>query len=93
MRLDLFLKRSRLVKRRSLAKGLCEDGAVRVNEHRARAGRILAVGDRLTLSFWNRRLEVEVTELPEKAPTAATADTLYRVISDERIAPEDDAHA
>ena len=64
MRVDLFLKQSRLVKRRPIAKELCDEGAVKVNGRTARAGQKLVVGDSLTLSLWSRRLELEVLEIP-----------------------------
>lgn len=89
MRVDLFLKQSRLVKRRSLAKELCDEGAVLVNGRPARAGRELANGDEVTLNLRSRRLSVAVEELPERPPSAADARKLYRVLSDERREGED----
>jgi ribosomal 50S subunit-recycling heat shock protein len=85
---DVFLKQTRLVKRRSLAKELCDGGAVSINGHVARAGRDVGTGDRLTLSFSNRRLAVEVIDVPERPPSAAHARDFYRIISDERIEHE-----
>lgn len=84
MRLDVFLKQSRLVKRRTLAKELCDEGAVLVNGHPARAGRELATGDELTLELGYRRLSVLVEALPERPLPAARARELYRLVSDER---------
>ena len=80
----MFLKQSRLVKRRTLAKELCDEGAVLVNGHPARAGRELAMGDELTLELGNRRLSVLVEALPERPLPAARARELYRLVSDER---------
>jgi ribosomal 50S subunit-recycling heat shock protein len=82
---DNFLKQSRLVKRRTMAKELCEDGAVKVNGKPVRASKEIAPGDRVTLKLWNRSLEIEVERLPERAPSAADARLLYRVVADRTI--------
>jgi ribosomal 50S subunit-recycling heat shock protein len=73
-----------LVKRRSLAKELCDEGAVSVNGRPARAGRELASGDEIALSLRSRLLVVTVTELPETPVSASRAHELYRLIRDER---------
>ena len=49
MRLDKFLQISRLVKRRTIANTLCSRGAISVNGHVAKAGKMLAVGDVIRL--------------------------------------------
>jgi ribosomal 50S subunit-recycling heat shock protein len=73
------------VKRRSLAKELCDEGAVLVNGRPSRAGRELAPGDEVTLNLRNRLLSVAVAELPsEKRVSASGAHDLYKVIKDER---------
>lgn len=84
MRVDVFLKQSRLVKRRSLAKELCDEGAVLLNGNVARAGREVSPGDALALNLRNRRLVVEIAEVPERPPSASGAAALYRVVSDDR---------
>lgn len=85
MRVDNFLKLSRLVKRRIMAKELCEEGGVKVNGRPVRAGKEIAPGDRLALRLWNRLLEIEVERIPERAASAAEARKLYRIVSDTRI--------
>jgi ribosomal 50S subunit-recycling heat shock protein len=62
------------VKRRTLAKELCDEGAVLVNGRPSRAGRELAPGDEVTLNLRNRVLSVAVLELPPE----------YKVIKDEK---------
>ncbi len=79
------MKTSRLVKRRALAKELCDEGAVLVNGRPARAGRELARGDEVTLTLRNRLLSVAVAELPSEAGVGGVgARDLYTVIRDER---------
>lgn len=85
MRVDVFLKQTRLIKRRSLAKELCDEGAVSLNGHAVRAGREVSAGDTLTLSMRNRKLEVEVVSVPARPPSATHASDFYRIIVDERI--------
>ncbi len=64
------------MKRRTLAKELCDEGAVLVNGRPSRAGREVAPGDEVTLNLRNRVLSVAVAEpLPE-----------YQVIQDEQAA-------
>ena len=77
------MKQTRLIKRRSLAKELCEEGAVSINGHVVRAGRNVSPGDALTLSLRNRRLAIEVVDIPERPPSTAHAGDFYRISSDE----------
>ena len=81
----MFLKQTRLVKRRSLAKELCDEGAVSMNGNVVRAGKEVSPGDRLTLSLRNRRLSVEVVDVPSRPPSAGQASDFYRIISDEPV--------
>ena len=72
------------MKRRALAKELCDEGAVLVNGRPSRAGKELAPGDEVTLNLRNRLLSVAVAELPEKRVGGSGAHDLYKVIRDER---------
>ena len=60
MRLDKYLKVSRLIKRRSVAKEVCDGGKVSVNGKTAKAGTEVKVGDVLEIGFGPRMLKVEV---------------------------------
>ncbi len=64
MRLDQFLKASRLVVRRTVAQELCAAGAVKVGGVAARSSRTVRVGDVITLSRGERSLSVRVISLP-----------------------------
>jgi len=88
MRLDVFLKVSRLIKQRAAAKGAVEDGAVRLNGAPVKAGREIKVGDRLGIETGRRWIEVEVLEVPVGNVPKARAATLYRLVSSEPM-PED----
>ncbi|MEW5800668.1 MAG: RNA-binding S4 domain-containing protein [bacterium] len=84
MRLDLFLKLSRLIKRRSIAKEYCDHNLVEVNHQSAKASREIRIGDEITLTFWNRTVTVEVLGIPSKGMKAKDAASLYRILSERR---------
>jgi ribosomal 50S subunit-recycling heat shock protein len=86
MRLDLYLKLSRLVPRRSVAKDLCDAGGVSVNEQSAKAGREVQPGDRIGLRLPARELTVEVLALPAGRSVAkSAARELFRVTAERRF--------
>lgn len=87
MRLDKYLKVSRIIKRRTVAKEICEAGRITVNGHTAKAGHELKIGDTLEITMGSRRLKVKVAELKETV-RANEADTLYEVLEDIRIKEE-----
>jgi ribosomal 50S subunit-recycling heat shock protein len=79
MRLDKYLKVSRLIKRRTVANDACDAGRVSVNDKPARASYEVKPGDKLVLSLGAHKLSVEVLEINEHA-TKDDAMSLYRVI-------------
>lgn len=83
MRLDLFLKSSRLVLRRTVAQALCDAGLVSVNGVVAKSSRSLAIGDEISLRRRNHLLTVRVLALPATRQTSRSdASTLYEILSD-----------
>jgi ribosomal 50S subunit-recycling heat shock protein len=84
MRLDQFLRASRLVLRRTVAQELCEAGAVSVGGAQARSSRAVRVGDEITIRRGARLLKVRVLALPASKQTSKSeASTLYEIIGDE----------
>jgi ribosomal 50S subunit-recycling heat shock protein len=79
MRLDKYLKVSRLIKRRTVANEACDNDHVTVNGRPAKASYEVKLGDILEIRFGQRLLKVEVTSLSEHA-TKADAAALYREI-------------
>jgi len=65
MRLDKYLKVSRLIKRRTVANEACDAGRVLVNEKPARASLAVKVGDIIEIQFATRSVKVEVTDIAE----------------------------
>lgn len=81
MRLDKYLKVSRLIKRRTVANEACDNGLVEVNGKPARASYEVKVGDRISLRFGARTVTVEVLAVQETA-RQAEAGALYREIAE-----------
>jgi ribosomal 50S subunit-recycling heat shock protein len=89
MRLDLFLKASRLVLRRTVAQALCDAGLVSVNGLPAKSSRTVQVGDEINLRRRNHLLTLRVLSLPATRQTSRSdAGTLYQILSD-TIIPEE----
>ncbi len=80
MRLDKYLKVSRLIKRRTVANEACDNGLISVNGKPQRASYDVKVGDTITLSFGARTLTVEVLSVQETVRQADAA-TLYREVA------------
>ena len=85
MRLDKYLKVSRLVKRRTLAKEISEQGRVTVNGNVAKAGTDIKENDELIIRFGQKL--VKVTGLSDHA-TKENAKGMYDLIKEERINEE-----
>jgi ribosomal 50S subunit-recycling heat shock protein len=81
MRLDLFLKVSRLVVRRTVAAELCRAGAVQVNATAAKPGREIKLDDLITLRRRGQLLQLRVVAVPTGNVPKSQATTLYEVIS------------
>lgn len=77
MRLDKYLKVSRLIKRRTMANEACDNGLVSVNGRPARASYEVKVGDRISLRLGAREVTVEVLSVQETVRQADAA-ALYK---------------
>ncbi len=65
MRLDKYIKVSRLIKRRTVAKSACDAGRVYVNDKQAKAGTEIKIGDIITIGFGDKQIKVRVIEIAE----------------------------
>ena len=79
MRLDKYLKVSRLIKRRTVANEACDAGRVSVNGKPARASYDVKIGDKLTIALGTREITAEVVSVQE---TVAKNDAalLYKLL-------------
>ncbi len=79
MRLDKFLKFSRVIKRRTVAQEICQSGRVSVNGRQAKSSYDLKSNDIITLGYGDKRLVFKVLSVDEKA-VKAQPQTAYEVI-------------
>ncbi len=80
MRLDLFLKTTRLIKRRPLAKEAADAGCITRNGRVAKAGDEVRAGDRLVIDLANRHVEVEVLSDPPRQVRKDEVDRYIRIL-------------
>ena len=80
MRLDKYLKVSRLIKRRTIANEACDGERVSVNGKTARASYAVKTGDIIEIRFGQRTLKVEVMSISEHA-TKSDAPAMFREIT------------
>lgn len=85
MRLDIFLKLSRLVPRRTLAQEMCEAGVVKVNGLRAKSAHEVRPGDLLSIRQRGRITTVRVVSIPAKPPSKRDAALLIETMSVESV--------
>jgi ribosomal 50S subunit-recycling heat shock protein len=83
MRLDLFLKWSRVILRRTLAKETCDAGRVMVNGQEARAGREVRVGDTISIRLPRRVVTFRVRTIPSHAPSKESAREMIELLGSE----------
>ncbi|MEA3454170.1 MAG: RNA-binding S4 domain-containing protein [Candidatus Caldatribacteriota bacterium] len=82
MRLDKFLKVSRLIKRRTEAKKACLAKCIRINNRIAKAGDEVKIGDEIEINFTNKILQAKALDVPLKNIPAEKASSLYEVIKE-----------
>ena len=82
MRLDNFLKVSRLIKRRTVANTVSEMGRILVNGNSAKPAKQLKVGDIIEIEYSNRVEKVEVLVVPTGNVSVQEASSLYKIIEE-----------
>lgn len=85
MRLDKFLKVSRLIKRRTLAKEVADQGRISINGLAAKASSNVKIGDELTIKFGQKVVKIMIDDLKETTKKEDAAN-LYTVLSEEKVA-------
>jgi len=80
MRLDKYLKVSRIIKRRTIAKEACENGRVSINDKVAKAGTVVAESDIIEIKFANQILKAKIINILEHV-TKESAKEMYQIIS------------
>lgn len=80
MRLDKFLKVSRIIKRRTVANEVSDKGRVLVNGNVAKPSKLLKEGDIIKIESTHRPIEVKILRIPQGNISVQEAPTLYEVI-------------
>ncbi|MEK5440187.1 MULTISPECIES: S4 domain-containing protein [unclassified Fredinandcohnia] len=84
MRLDKFLKVSRLIKRRTLAKEVADQGRILINGIAAKASSNVKIGDELTIRFGQKIVTVKIEDLQETTKKE-DANKLYSIVKEEKV--------
>ncbi|MCD1261882.1 RNA-binding S4 domain-containing protein [Paenibacillus athensensis] len=87
MRLDKFLKVSRLIKRRTVAKDVSDQGRVWINGRDAKPSTAVKVGDELSIQFGQKKVTVRVEALAESTRKEDAAK-MYTLLREEAYQPE-----
>lgn len=83
MRVDKWLKVSRLIKRRSVANEICDKNRIKINNRIVKASTEVKIGDRLEISLGETMIDLEILKVPKDKENVSVQDALelYRVIS------------
>jgi len=85
MRLDKFLKVSRLAKRRTAAKEALDAGRIELAGHAVKPSHQVKAGDELLIHYASRDLRVRITAVPDRPGARVKPEALYDILSDERV--------
>ncbi|MGD6903138.1 RNA-binding S4 domain-containing protein [Bacillus infantis] len=88
MRLDKFLKVSRLIKRRTLAKEVADQGRILINGQQGKASSTVKVGDELTVRLGQRILTAKIERLQETSRKEEAAE-MYTILKEERTGQQE----
>ncbi|MDQ0345538.1 ribosomal 50S subunit-recycling heat shock protein [Lederbergia wuyishanensis] len=88
MRLDKFLKVSRLIKRRTLAKEVADKGRIAINGQIAKASSNVKIGDELEIRFGQKTVTVKIDLLQESSRKEEAAN-MYTVLKEEKVARDE----
>ena len=84
MRLDKFLKVSRLIKRRTLAKEVADQGRITINNKVAKAGSVVKVGDEVVIRFGQKLVTARVEDLKENV-RKEEAMNMFTILKEEKL--------
>lgn len=79
MRIDKYLKLTRIIKRRTIAQEACDQGRVQINGKVAKAGNQVKIGDVIEINFASKAIKYEVLDLKEHVKKEEV-ETLYRIV-------------
>lgn len=79
MRIDKYLKLTRIIKRRTIAQEACDQGRVLINGKVAKAGSQVKIGDKIQIIFGNKEASYEVLDIKEHVKKEEV-ESLYRIV-------------
>ncbi len=82
MRLDQYLKETRIIKRRTLAKQMCDDGFVFVNSKKTKASYEVKIGDNIDIFFKQKKLSYRALDIPKKGTKKTESYRFYEVLDE-----------
>src|SRR5574337_724587 len=91
MRLDKYLKVSRIIKRRTVAKEVADKGRIKLNGILAKSSSEVKFNDVLTITFSNKILEVRVLDMKDSTKKE-DADKMYAILSETRVNARSEEH-
>lgn len=80
MRLDKYLKVSRLIKRRTVANEVCSQGRVFINNNVAKPSTMLNIGDNISIDYSNKTITVKVISIPTGNVSIQQSKDLYEIV-------------
>lgn len=83
MRIDKYLKAARVLKRRTVAKELGDQGRLKINDRVVKASTEVKIGDVIEIMFGNRKLTIRVLDI--KAQSKKSEDPIFEILSQEKI--------
>lgn len=83
MRIDKYLKVSRIIKRRKVAKELADNDRIFINDKLAKASSEIKIGDEILIVFGNKKITVKVLDLKEQV-NKENANLLFEIIKEEK---------
>jgi len=84
VRLDKFLKLSRIIKRRTMAKEVADQGRITINGNKSKASSNVEAGDELVIKFGQKLVTIRIESIREQVGKNE-ADSLYTVINEEKV--------
>lgn len=89
MRLDKFLKVSRLIKRRAVAKEIADQGRITINNKVAKSSSDVKLGDELSIRFGNRLMVLEIERIIETTKKE-DAEHMYKILREDALQDQDE---
>lgn len=77
MRIDKFLNRVNITKRRTIAEDMCKNGVVCINDNAVKPSKDVKVGDKITINYLQKSLIYEVLQIPETKTIPKSQQNLF----------------